>query len=157
MKFRLLSIIIIIIALIQFIPYGKNKSNPSVISEPEWDSPRTREIFFRSCSDCHSHHTKWPWYSYIAPLSWLVQRDVEEGRRHFNVSKWGAQKKNEGHWAAREVNKGEMPLWIYLIGHPEARLSENDKKELIKGLLETFSKEKGNSEQKEHDHSKHKH
>jgi mono/diheme cytochrome c family protein len=123
--------------LIQLVPYGHDRTNPAVASEPTWDSARTRELFFRACKDCHSHETQWPWYSTIAPASWLVHRDVDEGRSHFNVSAWG-RRKNHGDEAAELVHEGEMPPWFYLPAHPEARLSEAEKAELIRGLERTF-------------------
>lgn len=132
---------------IQFIPYGKDHSSLPVMSEPQWDSPRTKELFARACADCHSHETKYPWYSSVAPVSWLIAHDIEEGREHFNVSVWGIQKKNEGKDAAKEVREGEMPMLPYLIAHPEARLSDAEKTELIQGLEKTFGKEEGEEEE----------
>jgi len=141
MKYKIVGAIILIIAAIQFIPYGKNHANPQVIAEPEWDTQQTRDLFVRACADCHSNETKWPWYSNVAPLSWLVQHDVEEGREHFNVSMWGIQKKNEGTEAKEEFDEGEMPLWFYVVLHPEAKLSESEREALSKGLLATFGEE----------------
>jgi len=126
---------------IQFVPYGKNHTNPPIISEPQWDSSRTKELFNNACANCHSHQTTYPWYSNVAPVSWLLARDVTEGREHFNVSVWGSQKKNEGKDAAKEVREGEMPPWFYLPTHPEAKLSDTEKQELISGLEKTFGKE----------------
>ncbi|WP_197524237.1 heme-binding domain-containing protein [Nitratiruptor sp. SB155-2] len=100
--------------LIQFVPYGRDHTNPPVVAEPQWANEWTRQTFMRTCGDCHSNKTKWPWYSNIAPISWLVAHDVKEGREHFNVSMWGHQKKNEGEDAAEEVMKGEMPPLAYL-------------------------------------------
>lgn len=128
---------------IQFIPYGKDHTNPPIISEPTWDSPRTKELFDNACANCHSHQTTYPWYSNVAPLSWLIARDIDEGREHFNVSAWGAQKKNEGEDAAKETREGSMPPWFYLPTHPEAKLTDAEKKELITGLEKTFGKEEG--------------
>ena len=128
--------------LMQFVPYGRDHTNPGVLSEPKWDSPRTKELFMRACGDCHSNETKWPWYSSIAPASWLVTYDVDEGREHFNVSMWGVQKENEGDEAAKEVREGEMPPFGYLLAHPEARLDEAEKRELIGGLVRTFRDKK---------------
>ena len=132
---------------IWLIPYGKDHTNPAIVSEPIWDSPRTKQLFANACADCHSHQTKYPWYSNIPPASWLLTRDVEEGREHFNVSTWGKQKHNEGKKAANEVREGEMPLWFYLLAHPEARLSEGEKQELISGLEKTFGKEEAKKEE----------
>lgn len=126
---------------IQFIPYGKDHTNLPVMSEPQWDSEQTKELFNRACADCHSNETKYPWYSNVAPVSWLVAHDIEEGREHFNVSLWGIQKKNEGEDAAKEVREGKMPMWIYTLTHPEARLSETEKQALISGLEKTFGTE----------------
>ena len=65
-----------VLLIIQFVPYGRDHTNPPVIAEPAWDSPQTRALFFRACADCHSNETKWPWYSTIAPASWLITRDT---------------------------------------------------------------------------------
>jgi mono/diheme cytochrome c family protein len=118
-----------LLVAIQLVPYGRAHTNPAVVREPEWDSPRTRELFFRACKDCHSHETVWPWYSHVAPMSWLVQYDVDEARSHFDVSEWGREH-NEGDEAAEMVREGEMPLWYYLPAHPEARLSDAERDEL---------------------------
>ena len=138
---KLILILIVLFGVIQFIPYGKNHTNPKVMAEPKWDSPKTKELFVRGCADCHSNKTKWPWYSNIAPLSWSIYHHVEEGREHFNVSMWGIQKKNDGDKASKEVKEGEMPLPSYLIAHPEARFSEEETKALIEGLKKTFGEE----------------
>lgn len=141
MKLKILGALALSAVAIQFIPYGKTYTNPPIISEPTWDSPRTKELFNNACANCHSHQTTYPWYSKVAPLSWLIQRDVDEGREHFNVSAWGAQKKNEGEDAAKELRKGDMPPWFYLPTHPEAKLTDGEKKELISGFEKTFGKE----------------
>jgi mono/diheme cytochrome c family protein len=86
-----LALMALLVAL-QFIPYGRNHTNPPVLAEPAWNSAQTRALFFQACGDCHSNQTIWPWYSNLAPVSWLVQRDVQEGRREFNVSEWGRPK-----------------------------------------------------------------
>lgn len=126
--------------LIQMVPYGRDHTNPAIVREPDWDRPRTRELFSRVCKDCHSNETQWPWYSFVAPISWLVQRDVAEGRSHFNVSEWG-RKEDHGDEAAELVREGEMPPWFYLPLHPEARLSEEDREKLVAGLVATFGDE----------------
>ena len=146
---KFILILIVLFGLIQLVPYGKNHTNPKVMAEPKWDSGKTKKLFMRGCADCHSHETKWPWYSSIAPLSWAIYNHVEEGREHFNISMWGIQKKNDGDEAAKEVEEGEMPLSSYLIAHPEARFSEEETKALIEGLKKTFGEEK---EDDEHEH-----
>ena len=136
--------------VIQVVPYGRDHTNPPVTGEPAWDSPRTKELFARACADCHGHNTTWPWYSNVAPVSWLVQHDVEEGREHFNVSAWGIQKKNKGDEAAEEVREGEMPPAVYLPAHPEAKLSAEEKEALVKGLVATFGEEEEGHGEHEH-------
>jgi mono/diheme cytochrome c family protein len=141
MKKIILTIIALFIA-IQFIPYGKEHSNPKIISEPKWDSPKTKEIFMRACGDCHSNETQYPWYSNIAPISWAMAHHIEEGREHFNISVWGHQEKNDGNEAVEEIQEGEMPLKSYLLAHPEARLTDSEKQLLIDGLKKTFGEKK---------------
>ena len=131
---------VILFALIQFVPYGRDHENPAVIAEPAWDSPQTRELFFRACKDCHSHETNWPWYASIAPISWMMQYDIDEGRSHFNVSRWG-QGKQDADEAAGMLRKGEMPPWFYLPAHPEAQLTDAEKQALIAGFVATFGDE----------------
>ena len=127
--------IVILLVLIQFIPI--ERTNPPIKGEPHWDSVRTKELFMRACGDCHSHETKWPWYSAIAPISWLIVYDVYEGRKHLNVSMWGYQEQ-ESDEVGEVVEEKEMPPLLYLLAHPEARLNEQEKKELIEGLKRTF-------------------
>jgi hypothetical protein len=109
------------------------RSNPPITGEI--DAPaQVKELLRRSCYDCHSNESVWPWYSYIAPASWLVADDVTEGRAELNFSEWNGyddkkkQKKIKETW--EEVNEGEMPQWYYILMHPEARLSDADKKTL---------------------------
>ena len=141
----------ILFAAMQIVPYGRDHKNPPVTGEPQWDSPRTRELFNRACKDCHSNNTVWPWYSSIAPASWLTQVDVSFGREVFNVSEWGRPEENEGEKAAEEVREGKMPMFIYLPAHPEARLNAVEKEDLIKGLVATFGDKKSSGKEKEKD------
>lgn len=131
-----------LIVLIQLLPFGRDHTNPPVVAEPNWDSPQTRALFFRACADCHSNETVWPWYSQVAPVSWLVSRDVVEGREQFNISEWG-RPENEGDEAAETVQEGEMPLWFYVPLHPEANLTAAERQQLIDGLVATFGGEGG--------------
>jgi hypothetical protein len=123
--------------VIQFLPMGGERSNPPVVAEPPWDSPRTRELFLRTCGDCHSNQTRWPWYSRVAPVSWLVTADVAGGREHLNVSEWHRAQKDADE-AAEEFCERKMPLPIYLPAHPEARLEGAERDELLRGLVATF-------------------
>ena len=135
-----------ILVLIQLVPFGRDHKNPPVTGTPPWDSPRTKELFDRACRDCHSNETVWPWYSNVAPVSWLTALDVKIGRKKFNVSEWGRQEKNKGDEAAEETREGKMPPWFYLPAHPEAKLTPSEKDELVKGLVATFGEEKKKDE-----------
>ncbi|HEX2864506.1 MAG TPA: heme-binding domain-containing protein, partial [Deinococcales bacterium] len=73
--------------LIQLVPYGRAHAAPAVTGEPAWPAG-ARQLAVRACFDCHSNQTVWPWYSNIAPVSWLVQHDVDEGRHWLNFSQW---------------------------------------------------------------------
>ncbi len=139
---KILIILVAVVAglglLIQFIPYGHDHTNPPVLAEPQWDSPETRALAQRACFDCHSNETVWPWYSNVAPVSWLITRDVEEGRFHFNLSEWNT---NEEHHHQHSVDfivevlqEGEMPPPQYVLMHPEARLSDAERQALIEGF-----------------------
>jgi hypothetical protein len=116
---------------IQFIPYGKSHTNPPVINEPSWDSVQTRQIVKQACFDCHSNETIWPWYSNIAPVSWLVQFDVQRGRRIMNFSEWN---NIPAGYLVNAVQEGEMPPLTYRLMHPNARLNADQKQALINGL-----------------------
>ena len=126
-------IVIIGFVVLQLIPYGRDHTNPPVVSEPNWDSPRTQELAKRACFDCHSNETVWPWYSNIAPGSWLVYHDVETGRRFMNFSEWGTRSQRSGE-IAEVVNGGYMPPSQYLLLPPEARLTAAEKQELVQGF-----------------------
>lgn len=131
---------LIIVAAIQLVPYGKDHTNPPVAREPAWDSPATRNLAKQACFDCHSNETVWPWYSRIAPASWLVYRDVVEARRHLNFSQWqgGAVEGESPGKAAKEVESGGMPPFQYRIAHPHARLDDASRKALLQGLTATM-------------------
>jgi mono/diheme cytochrome c family protein len=124
--------------VLQLVPYGRSHANPPVTGEPHWDSQATRSTFARACGDCHSNQTRWPWYSQVAPVSWMVQNHVEEGREHLNVSTWSADADDRG-GIAREVIRGEMPLWSYRMVHREARLDAAAQAAFVAGLQATFA------------------
>ena len=142
--------------LIQLVPYGRNHTNPPVVQEPNWDSPETLALAQRACFDCHSNETVWPWYSNVAPVSWLVQHDVEEGREYLNFSEWGnGREGEEGEEMVEQIKKGEMPRAIYLPTHPEARLTSAEKSTLITGLLATTGNSESEPQEEEHESEDH--
>ena len=136
--------------LIQAVPYGGRHENPPVLAEPSWDTPRTRALAVRACFDCHSNETIWPWYSSIAPISWLVQLDVDGGRRAVNFSEWNRPQR-EAREAAKTVREGEMPPWIYTIRSSSARLSVAEKEALARGLAATLAAGRSAIRAREHD------
>jgi hypothetical protein len=125
--------VVVLFGAIQVVPYGHNHSNPDVIAEPAWSDQQTRGLAARACFDCHSNETAWPWYSNIAPVSWLIQHDVEEGRSVLNFSEWGAAGRRAGE-AGEVVLEGEMPPSYFVLLHAEAKLSSAEKQALAQGL-----------------------
>ena len=133
-----LVVVIVLALLIQLVPV--NRENPAVVTQVSWDSPETQALWDRTCADCHSNETTWPWYSYVAPVSWLVARDVREGREKFNISDLTTSRLDKMmREIAEVVQEGEMPMPIYLVTHPEARLTSAERDALVKGLQATLS------------------
>ena len=112
---------------IQFVPV--ERTNPPVTATLEAD-PAVLDVLRTSCYDCHSYETVWPWYSQVAPVSWLVAEDVAEGREHLNFSEWGDLEADlEPYVAAEimeEIEDGGMPLAKYVRMHPDAQLTEEE-------------------------------
>jgi cytochrome c551/c552 len=127
------ALILIGFIAIQFIPVSR--TNPPVVSEPQWDSPATKALVRQACYDCHSNETVWPWYSYVAPMSWLVAHDVSEGRRHMNFSQWNPGDLS-GDQLAQAIKEDRMPPWNYRLLHPGANLSDSDKAALTRAFLQ---------------------
>jgi len=123
---------------VQLIPYGHSHHNPAVTKSPRWDSPRTQQLFAGACGDCHSNQTSWPWYSYVAPSSWLVKHDVDDGREAMNVSHWDQPQPDSGE-LAEQIQGGEMPPTQYKIIHGAARLSAAEKAALVRGIQRTWA------------------
>lgn len=133
MKKFLTYLFIIAVVGIQFIPV--DISNPPVTDGVNWDSQQTFNFAKRACFDCHSNETEWPWYSKVAPVSWIIASDVNEGREHLNFSTGNLENANE---AAEEVMKEKMPLKPYVFMHLKAKLTQEEKQDFMKGLRNTF-------------------
>ena len=130
---------LIVLVAIQAIPFGRLSANPPVVAEPAWDTTETRQLAKRACFDCHSNETHWPAYASVAPLSWLIARDVREGRDVLNVSEWGRPQEEAGE-AAEVVAEGEMPPLAYRLMHRDARLTVAERELLVRGLEATMGK-----------------
>jgi cytochrome c len=118
-------------------PWGNLRSgspgNPILTGATVPDQIRASLV--QTCGDCHSNNTRWPLYSRIAPASWLVQHDVHEGRQHLNLSLWEQYDIDKridllGKMST-QLRQGKMPLKQYQLLHPEARLSDSERKQLV--------------------------
>ena len=119
--------------LIQLIPFGHNRTNPPVVSEPNWSSPAARALVKEHCFQCHSNETNWTWYANIAPGSWLIAYDVIEGRDQFNFSDW-SNNPGELDEIIEVIQDGEMPPIQYWIFHPNSKMDAQQKQELIDAM-----------------------
>jgi hypothetical protein len=103
------------------------KSNPPVRFDIAANSS-AKPLLRRACYNCHSNETVWPWYSNVAPASWLIGSDVKEGRAHLNFSEWGAYPNDKQHSKlteiVEEIEEGAMPPWYYSMIHSDSRLTE---------------------------------
>lgn len=138
LRITLISIVAFLV-IIQFVPkkLPENTLNSAQdLLAVEQVPGNIREILTRACYDCHSYQTVYPWYAYVAPVSWLVAKDIREGRKKLNLSEWGIMKKRSRikvlSEMADEVDSEEMPMPIYLIMHQDAKLNANERQDLIK-------------------------
>ena len=112
--------------LLQLVPYGRDHTNPLVTQDAPWPDGRARELATAACYDCHSNQTRWPLQSFVAPFSWMVARDVEQGREELNFSTWD---EDDG-----EADDATMPPRRYLLAHPDAALSDAERRILVDAL-----------------------
>jgi hypothetical protein len=119
--------------LLQLVPYGRDHTNPPVTEDAPWPDGRARELATAACYDCHSNQTRWPIQSSIAPLSWMIARDVEQGREALNFSTWD-EDDGEADDAAEEVADATMPPRRFVLAHPGAALSEAERQVLVYAL-----------------------
>ena len=122
---------------IQLVPYGRAHTNSPVTGEPPWDTPATRALAKQACFDCHSNETEWPWYSKVAPSSWLLAYDVAAGRSRMNFSEWDTRPTGVGE-IIEQVSSGEMPPVQYTLAHPETKLEGAQLDAFIAALKKTF-------------------
>ena len=123
----------ILFVAIQFVPYGWQHSNPPVVQDAPWPDQVSADIARVSCYDCHSNETDWPAYSYVAPMSWLVRRDVDNGRDELNFSEWDRDA-GEADDAIDAILDGSMPPNQYTLLHRAARLSDEEAARLVAAL-----------------------
>lgn len=144
---KILYVLGAMVVLIQLIPV--DRSNPPVKNEPVWDSPQTKMLVKNACYDCHSNESEYPWYSYVAPVSWLVSNHILEGREHLNFSEWTNDV--DADEMIEEIKSGEMPLWDYKLMHSHADLTTAQTDSLISGLNRTFNAGFNNENKSSHE------
>lgn len=136
---RPLAIVGGLLLVIQLVPY--RVQDHAVVAEPNWDSPQTRALAVRACFSCHSNETEKPWYSYVAPMAWLVNNHVEGGRGALNFSEWTPSQARQARKIDRVIRDGSMPpssfTWFGL--HSEAKLTPEETDALIAGLQATMA------------------
>jgi hypothetical protein len=123
-----------VFAGVQLVPYGHDHSNPAVVQDAPWPDAASRQLAVAACYDCHSNESEWPVYSYVAPMSWLVRNDVDEGRAALNFSEWNHPGEIED--AADAVVDGSMPPRAYELAHPDARLDDAERRRLVDALVQ---------------------
>ena len=134
MKNRILIGLVVLFVLLQLIPSPLpevSKENPQDFLQNNPVPEAIATMLRANCYDCHSNETHYPWYSYVAPVSWLVKRDTEMGREHLNFSGWQGFEKaamaDAYYEIAEEVAEGEMPMKIYPLMHSDARLTDEQR------------------------------
>ncbi|HEX2386889.1 MAG TPA: heme-binding domain-containing protein [Candidatus Binatia bacterium] len=135
MQWIVRGLIVLVAALvaIQLVPV--ERANPPVESDIATPD-EVKRILRHSCYDCHSNETIWPWYARVAPMSWLIARDVKEGRRELNFSEWnkftGGRRARKFKEIVEQVEQEKMPQWYYIVLHPDAKLPAADKATILK-------------------------
>jgi len=124
--------------LVQLVPYGRDHTNPPGTRTVHWDGARTARLAAAACGDCHSDRTRWPWYTNVAPASWLVQQDVKGGREALNFSEWDRGQPGIDE-VVEAVSGGGMPPVQYRLIHSGSRLSAAERDALIAGLRRTYA------------------
>ena len=132
-----LVVLVVLLVIAQFVRPDMNlpAENPSHTIQAAYAVPAdVDQIIKRSCYDCHSSHTVWPWYAKLSPSSWLLAHDVNEGRGELSFSEFATytprKQANKLKEVCEQVKEGEMPMWYYLPLHPAAKLSDADRQTL---------------------------
>jgi hypothetical protein len=129
---RILLVVVGLALAMQLVPYGWSHANPPTTREAPWPTARARSLAVAACYDCHSNRTNWRWYSFVAPVSWLVRSHVGEGRSKLNFSEW--DQPQHTHDLDETVEEGSMPPTYYKLVHADARLSRAERDELARAL-----------------------
>lgn len=137
----ILTIGAIVLLGIQFVPYGRDHANPPTRREIRWNAAQTRTLAKRACLDCHSNLTEWPRYTDVAPISWLVQRDVEDGRAALNFSEWDRPQEANLQDVLEAIRGKDMPPIQYKAIHSDARLGGNARQQLEAGIAASWAKD----------------
>ena len=122
------------------------RTNPAVESELV-APPEIKSALHRACYDCHSNETTWPWYSAVAPMSWVIHHDVSEGRSRLNFSSWGDYAEDPGTRSqkleeiSKSVARGDMAPWYYRMLHPDAALSDAQRMQLVRWVSQELGPE----------------
>jgi len=131
---RTMVAVVVFLVVAQLIPVSRRNApvDPSkTIYAKEKVPAKVQGVFTRSCQNCHSNQTAWPWYSYVAPVSWMIADDVHSARKKMNLSEWGgysAKKREETlEEICEQVTNGDMPDAKYLLMHRSARLSAEER------------------------------
>ena len=125
----------VLLQLVRFVVPEFQLDNPPVTQNVVWNSPETEQLRDQACAACHSNETVYPWYSYVAPVGWLVAHDTHEGRDALNISE---DRRIEWDEMIEVIEEGEMPPPIYITMHPEANLTAAQRETLIAGIRATF-------------------
>ena len=158
---RILLFLIVVLIGIQFVPV--HRSNPAAdpaktIYSTETVPSNVHAVLDRSCKDCHSNETHWPWYSYVAPVSWLVASDVNDGRHHLNFSEWSTyddrRKSHKLGEICDELRSGEMPDTKYTLIHRDAKLTQEERNSLC-AWAESIRKQGDTAEKQPAGHDEH--
>lgn len=137
--FRLFVLGLIVFLAIQLVPYGKDHDNPRTVKEIRWDRPETRALASSGCFACHSNLTEWPWFTNVAPVSWLTMRDVHDGRAKLNFSEWQRPQEVDLQQVVDAIRGKGMPPLQYRAIHSDARLSDTERQQLEQGIVKSWT------------------